>query len=65
MNEKLMSKLPVALLFVQVLLLSLIANNKDEVVTIMTGMLATFITGAWVVWETLRLHKKEDKDANK
>lgn len=60
-----MSKLPVALLFVQVLLLSLIANNKDEVVTIMTGMLATFITGAWVVWETLRLHKKEDKDANK
>lgn len=65
MNEKLMSKLPVALLFVQVLLLSLIANNKDEVVTIMTGMLATFITGAWVVWETLRLHKKEDKNANK
>jgi hypothetical protein len=65
MNDKLMSKLPVALLFVQVLLLSLIANNKDEVVTIMTGMLATFITGAWVVWETLRLHKKEDKDANK
>lgn len=65
MNDKLMSKLPVALLFVQVLLLSLIANNKDEVVTIMTGMLATFITGAWVVWETLRLHKKEDKNANK
>jgi hypothetical protein len=65
MNDKLMSKLPVALLFVQVLLLSLIANNKDQIVTIMTGMLATFITGAWVVWETLRLHKKEDKDANK
>lgn len=64
MNEKLMSKLPVALLFVQVLLLSLIANNKDEVVTIMTGMLATFITGAWVVWETLRLHKKEDKNGS-
>jgi hypothetical protein len=65
MNDKLMSKLPVALLFVQVLLLSLIANNKDQIVTIMTGMLATFITGAWVVWETLRLHKREDKDANK
>jgi hypothetical protein len=65
MNEKLMSKLPVALLFVQVLLLSLIANSKDQFVTIMTGMLATFITGAWVVWETLRLHKKEDKDGNK
>jgi hypothetical protein len=65
MNEKLMSKLPVALLFVQVLLLSLIANSKDQFVTIMTGMLATFITGAWVVWETLRLHKKEDKDGIK
>jgi|688.fasta_scaffold1195662_2 hypothetical protein len=65
MNEKLMSKLPVALLFVQVLLLSLIANSKDQFVTIMTGMLATFITGAWVVWETLRLHKKEDKDGTK
>lgn len=64
MNEKLMSKLPVALLFVQVLLLSLIANSKDQFVTIMTGMLATFITGAWVVWETLRLHKKEEKDGS-
>jgi hypothetical protein len=64
MNEKLMAKLPVALLFVQVLLLSLIAQSKDQVVTIMTGMLATFITGAWVVWETLRLHKKEDKDGS-
>lgn len=64
MNDKLMSKLPVALLFVQVLLLSLIANSKDQFVTIMTGMLATFITGAWVVWETLRLHKKEEKDGS-
>lgn len=64
MNDKLMAKLPVALLFVQVLLLSLIANSKDQFVTIMTGMLATFITGAWVVWETLRLHKKEEKDGS-
>jgi len=64
MNEKLMAKLPVALLFVQVLLLSLITQSKDQVITLMTGMLATFITGAWVVWETLRLHKKEDKDGS-
>jgi hypothetical protein len=58
--DKLLNKLPIALLAVQILLLSLLANNKDQDVTIITGMLATSITTAWIIWETSKKNK-EDK----
>lgn len=58
--DKFMNKLPIALLASQLLLLSLLANKGDQNVTIITGMLATMITTAWIVWETNRKHK-EDK----
>lgn len=59
--DKLLNKLPIALLAVQILLLSLLANNKDQDVTIITGMLATSITTAWIVWETAKRHKEDNK----
>jgi putative flippase GtrA len=64
MMEKLLNKLPIALLLVQMILMGLLLNEPvNQSIIVMMGMISAFMTASWVVWESFK-KAKEHYDGN-
>lgn len=62
--EKLLNKLPIALLLVQMILMGLLLNEPvNQSIIVMMGMISAFMTASWVVWESFK-KAKEHYDGN-
>jgi putative flippase GtrA len=59
MMEKLLNKLPIALLLVQMILMGLLLNEPvNQSIIVMMGMISAFMTASWVVWESFKKAKE-------
>jgi putative flippase GtrA len=59
MMEKLLNKLPIALLLVQMILMGLLVNEPvNQSIVVMMGMISAFMTASWVVWESFKKAKE-------
>lgn len=64
MMEKLLNKLPIALLLVQMILMGMLINEPvNQSIIVIMAMISAFMTASWVVWESFK-KAKEHYDGN-
>lgn len=65
MMEKLLNKLPIALLLVQMILMGMLINEPiNQSIIIIMAMISAFMTASWVVWESFKKAKEHYHGTN-